>query len=388
MKILTFFIICIILSTITQNISGQNVGIGDATPAALLTVGNGDKFQVEGTRGSLTFVDDSASIKFPSSAGLNRPMIFMFSSGSSNMSRMVLAHSPSFPKWGLEYQDSSDIFFFRSTSTRQVAIELGTGDVGIGTENPAYPLDLVGRMRLKSDGTTSRPGIWFSNQANTFDRAFFGMDEPDSCLGIWSQHLNTWAIEFEIMREPRIGINVPDGSPPRAELHVYHTNLGGSNDGIRIQNEGTNLHYWNLYTSNSSGMFEFYHTGIKRATIDPASGAYTAVSDARLKKNVYPLNPVLGRVMELQPKTYQMIDVPNDRYHTGLIAQDLEKLFPEFVYYGGDDQVLYTVDYAGLSVIALKAIQEQQAEIEALKQQVEELKAIVATLQSLVTMQD
>ena len=358
-----------------------NVGLGDNTPAATLTVGLNDKFQVAGSNGSVTFTDPLASIKFPNTTSTNNPMIYMFSSGTQNKNRMVISHSPAFSNWGIEYNDTNDVMHFRSSTGRMFSFELFTGNLGIGIENPAYHIDLVGRMRLRSDGDLNNsPGIWFAALDNEFDRAFLGMSEPDSTLGIYSQHLGKWAIEFEVMREPRIGINIQPGSPPRSELHLIHTNFGGSNDGVRIQNEGSNVHYWNLYTSNTTGMFEFYKQGIKRATIDPASGAYTAVSDARLKQNITDLSDVLPSVMALQAKKYQYINVEDERYYSGFLAQDLEKVFPEFVYYGGDDQVVYTVNYAGLSVIALKAIQEQQAKIESLESEVEQLKAAVAKL--------
>ena len=361
--------------------SAGNVGIGETTPASSFTVGSGDKFQVSGVNGSLTFTDPQASIKFPATVSTNSPMIYMFSSGTQNTNRMVISHSPSFPTWGIEYNDTNDVMHFRSSNGRMFSFELFSGNLGFGIENPDFHIDLVGRMRLRSDGNLSNsPGIWFSALDNEFDRAFIGMSEPDSCLGIYSQHLAKWAVEFEVMREPRIGINIPEGSPPRSELHLYHSNFGGSNDGVRIQNEGANWNYWNLYTSNSTGMFEFYNEGIKRATIDPVSGAYTAVSDSRLKQNISDLAEVLPSVMALQPKKYQYTNVESDRYYSGFLAQDLEKVFPEFVYYGGDDQVVYTVNYAGLSVIALKAIQEQQAKIESLESEVGQLKAAVAKL--------
>jgi hypothetical protein len=172
-----------------------NVGIGDNTPVAGLTVGSGDKFQVDKTNGSMTFTDPLASIKFPAATSANNPMMYMFSGGTQNADRMVIAHSPSFPTWGLEYRDSSDVFFFRSNSARKIAMELSSGYMGFGIEDPAYPIDLMGRMRIQSNGSTSnRPGIWFANQANTFDRALLGMAEPDSILGIYSQHLGKWAI--------------------------------------------------------------------------------------------------------------------------------------------------------------------------------------------------
>jgi len=300
-------------------------------------------------------------------------MIQMFSSGVSNADRMVLSHSPSFPLWGLEYDDTTDAFHFRATTGRKMTFELGTGDLGIGTENPAFALDVVGRARIKSDGSSSLPGIWFSAQDNEFDRAFFGMLEPDSTIGIYSQHLDKFAIQFEVMREPRIGVNTVT---PRSEVHLIHSNLGGLNDGVRIENEGPNLEKWNLYTSNATGQFEFYSNGIKRATIDDASGAYTAVSDERTKTNIGDLPDVLPLVMNLKPKTYQFIKDKDKKLYSGLLAQELEKVFPQFVFYGGDGQVLYTVDYAGLSVIALKAIQEQQKMIEDLKKKIEELEIV------------
>ncbi|MDX1907662.1 MAG: hypothetical protein SF053_11555, partial [Bacteroidia bacterium] len=249
--------------------TGGNVGIGDATPAGTLTVGDGDKFQVSGTEGDVIFTDDNATIRFPATAIPNSPMIQMFSSGTQNADRMVISHSPNFPTWGIEYKDTTDVLYLRDGSARKFAFELSSGNMGIGVENPDFPLDAIGRLRLRSDGNLSNsPGIWFQNNAGTFDRAFIGMSEPDSIIGIYSQHLGKWAIEFEVMREPRIGINIPAGSPPRAELHLYHTNFGGSNDGVRIQNEGSNAHYWNLYTSNTTGDFEFFKQGIKRATIN------------------------------------------------------------------------------------------------------------------------
>ncbi len=347
--------------------------------AIFVMIGSYAKAQnVQVSDDNLTFSTDNGGIRFPATTLPNSPMIFMFSSGTQNAARMAIAHSPGFPSWGLEYNDTTDSFFFRDGATRRFTFELGTGHMGFGLANPAFPIDLAGRMRLRSTGTMANsPGIWFSSLDNEFDRAFFGMSEPDSILGIYSQHLGKWAIEFEVMREPRIGINIIPGTPPRSELHIYHTNFGGSNDGVRIQNEGSNLHYWNLYTSNTTGDFEFFKQGIKRATISQLSGAYTALSDARFKKNVSDLPGVMEKVMQLQAKTYQYNDVASERYFTGFIAQELEQVFPQFVYYGGDDQVTYTVDYGGMSVIALKAIQEQQAEIESLKAELEALKKIV-----------
>ena len=64
-----------------------------------------------------------------------------------------------------------------------------------------------------------------------------------------------------------------------------------------------------------------------------------------------------------------------DRKYIGLIAQDVKELFPEFVNYNEDEDA-YTMDYAGLSVVAIQAIKELKQENEDLKTRVTELETL------------
>ncbi|MBK9359281.1 MAG: tail fiber domain-containing protein [Bacteroidales bacterium] len=360
-----------------------NVGIGDATPASTLTVGDGDKFQVSGTDGDVSFTDDNASLRFPATTLPNSPMMYMFSSGTQNADRMVISHSPGFPAWGMEYHDTLDVMHLRSSTGRKFSFELASGHFGIGVTNPEYPLDAVGRFRLRSDGNMSNsPGIWFNNQANTFSRAFVGMSRPDSTLGVYSQHLGRFVVEFDVMREGRIGINNAPHTV-RSELHVVHTNFGGSNDGVRIENEASNRYYWNLYTSNITGDFEFFYKGGIRARINSTSGAYTAVSDEKLKTDISPMSDIMEKLMLLQPKRYRFAaDTIHKSHYNGFLAQEVEKVFPELVTSLGDggSNGTYTMDYSGFGVIAIKAIQEQQAIIEGQQKQINDLRLLVDKL--------
>jgi len=286
-----------------------------------------------------------------------------------------------------------------------ISLQLGSflslaQNVGFGVTDPAFMIDIAGQMRFRSNNPNANSsGIFWNNQANTLQRVFLGMSSPDSAFAIYSPHLNKYIVEFELMREPRLGINTRHGGDGlvRSELHVMHTNSGGSNDGVRIQNEGTNAQFWNLYTSNSTGNFEFYKQGIRRAIIDPASGAYASVSDRRLKKNISMVGSgVLGKVMQLQTHRYQYTDLideesglayPDKHFHYGFMAQDVKQLFPELVFGGSDNpkQDFLTLNYAGFSVIAIKAIQEQQQQIESLKQQNEALNRRLERLENLVS---
>ncbi|MDB5250348.1 MAG: hypothetical protein JWQ40_4742, partial [Segetibacter sp.] len=72
------------------------------------------------------------------------PMINLFAAGTQNADRMVLAHSPSYTNWGLQYQDSLDKFNFLSGGTPVLTTDLGSWRVGVGTSTPAVKLDIAG----------------------------------------------------------------------------------------------------------------------------------------------------------------------------------------------------------------------------------------------------
>jgi len=87
---------------------------------------------------SLPSLDAAGAIQFPPVSGAAGPMITMFSSGTTNADRMVIAHSPSFPTWGMQYQDSNDRLRFLAGGNQVMSIDLGTnfstgGQVEIGT---------------------------------------------------------------------------------------------------------------------------------------------------------------------------------------------------------------------------------------------------------------
>jgi hypothetical protein len=126
------------------------------------------------------------------------------------------------------------------------------------------------------------------------------------------------------------------------------------------------------------------------------------VSDARLKKNIQPMEKGgLTSIMQLQPKTYEFrddvnINVPTGRTFSGFIAQELEEVIPEAVSNTKAPSIriekdeilekgvtltnLKIVDADQLLPHIVKAIQEQQAMIEAQAQEIEGLRDLVAQL--------
>ena len=159
---------------------------------------------------------------------------------------------------------------------------------------------------------------------------------------------------------------------------TYVKHPTGTANGLYIQSTyNGNTDTWHLYQYSSKELALFYN-GSKRGDFDITSGAYTSVSDKRFKKNIEEFTSVLNRVMLLQPKRYNFISQSNDEQkYVGLLAQDVKELFPSFVHYTKEDDV-YTMDYAGLSVVAIQAIKEQQKEINDLKSEIEEIKRFLS----------
>lgn len=81
---------------------------------------------------------------------------------------------------------------------------------------------------------------------------------------------------------------------------------------------------------------------------------YFVVSDENLKTEITNLpDNILNKILNIRPVSYKFID--GDKKEIGLLAQNIEQEFPEFVHEmpGGK-----TVDYAKLTAILIKAIQE------------------------------
>jgi Chaperone of endosialidase len=90
-------------------------------------------------------------------------------------------------------------------------------------------------------------------------------------------------------------------------------------------------------------------------------------SDVRLKENIKDATYGLKDVLSLRPVTYQWKDPTKhgEGVQVGLIAQEVQKLIPELVKGRGRDNEL-ALNYNGLIPVLIKAVQEQQAEINAL----------------------
>ena len=108
------------------------------------------------------------------------------------------------------------------------------------------------------------------------------------------------------------------------------------------------------------------------STVLTLAGDLTINSDARLKDNIQPLGSTLDKLHQIEGKTYTFL---KDEEHTpkiGVLAQEVQAVFPELVTEGADG--ILSVNYQGLVPVLINAINEQEvAKIAALEAQNEQL---------------
>jgi len=155
-------------------------------------------------------------------------------------------------------------------------------------------------------------------------------------------------------------INTGSGSQSTAPLDI--TRYG--NNAINFRN-GTSLS--NRLSINTNGTISI--GSLSSGTVYSASGVLTntAPSDFNLKKNIEPIKYGLKEILQLNAVSFYWKEDPiNQGKQFGFIAQEVQEIIPEFVksgeYLGLDKEAIFTV--------LIKAIQEQQAQIEELKSKI------------------
>ncbi|MDX1478401.1 MAG: tail fiber domain-containing protein [Saprospiraceae bacterium] len=284
----------------------------------------------------------------------------------------------------------------------------GNGDVGVNTSSLTAKFNVVGggyQARLHNPASNGNP--WY-----------IGASAPGWQAGedklLFSPSISTSAAVLGLMNTPdNNGTTAPfminpaggqqllmDGNEIdciSGALYINHNsnnntyfNTQGGDVGIGTNNPSASLHIrtldpidpplslkrggsntWTVTPFTATGNLGFLKDGSILATVDDASGQWIAISDRRLKENIQPMYDVLGRLNELNLLTYAFKHDTASTPNHGILAQQVRELFPEIV---NEQDGLLAVSYAQLSVIALKALQEQERQIEVLQARLTELR--------------
>jgi hypothetical protein len=364
-----------------QILKGQNMGIGTTTPtrAQLEVVG------VSGTGNtSAIFGNGLTGISFQQN----------WSSVGFNQYRDAAAGN------GKYMENGYAALWYQDPNTGTIAMDMiGSGLSGTTTLNPVRSLSILNNGHVGIQTPTPVAGLAVGRGTGVDGTAVFAGSQH------WS-HFNYAANEDTYIRsgraEGKLYINrIPNGKvflgngnskitigstsiAPTATITL--TGISGRYLGLANILTGQYNHYWDMRLDfinvNPPGYdLNFFYQNIQKTAFHFNSGLLVGVSDRNAKEDIHTLDPVLEKVNQLRPVSYEMIDQNSAHKRSlGFIAQEVKQLFPQLVMIADDQSLsrpvykdLHTMNYSHMHVIAIKALQEQYLQIKGLREEREKL---------------
>ena len=312
----------------------------------------------------------------------------------------------------------------------QTMVMLQGGYVGIGTTNPAYPLEISSatgtQLKMSTNDATSanNAGIFFYNEssATSSTRRSYMLLDPNGANAAGGDYayfemygsgtarvmnqLTSGVLALGVggttiinITGSKVGINsanpnysVTTTGTLNAGFILLGDNNNNSNNTIEFvggpnsttYGAGHIQYYSNSYLSICNGGGNVYigtTSGAYKLTLNgqPGANGYTAwtnYSDSRLKENITDLEAtnILDKICAIRPVTFNYNELSGfdettrSRRISGFIAQELMEKFPDMI--GTiklDNTEYYDTNLSNLNLYLVKAIQELKAEIDELK---------------------
>jgi hypothetical protein len=249
-------------------------------------------------------------------------------------------------------------------------------NVGIGTTTSAYPLEVrkdatsaTTFAAVRNSTATGAYGAGFLGVIGTSGTNYFQLSQSgsgDSSLF----NANAGSLTFgtnntERMRVDSSGyVGIGLTSITVGKLAVKSTADAYAGGGLYLQRQA-NTNGWSLLPATSNDLYVAYNSTDK-GYFSTSTGAYTAISDATLKKNIDNISYGLDAVKALRPVEYLMIDEEDgSKKHLGFLAQEAQTVLPSSVseMQGGK----LGMDKSEIIPVLVKAIQELSAKVAVLE---------------------
>jgi hypothetical protein len=218
-------------------------------------------------------------------------------------------------------------------------------------------------------GSSNGKGVW----GNAYGAALYGVYGQVQSVAGWAGYFTGGRSFFQ----GPVGINVEN------PLGRFMVEAEADEEGMRVRIGGTTkfkvdsnggLAIGANYTPPADGVAVLGNVGVGTSAPSfnlhvngtagkPGGGSWSVASDARLKKNVRPLRGALDSLCRVETVTYEYIDpqtiheLPDVR--TGVIAQQVETVFPDWVEEAADGYKRVT--FRGFEALTIEALRELRA---------------------------
>jgi hypothetical protein len=291
------------------------------------------------------------------------------------------------------------------------------GNVGIGTTTPTT-YSLAGRHLEVND---AGGGYAFIHNNTTAVKSFYAVNNSEGSAGLYtfSDHfLKFGTNNSEKVRITSVGYLKASNTGSYISVGANYHEFSNSNGGtvtMYLRSHGSVNGSGILSTTPLADTSEYFFGGnsdgvarvriYTNGNIQNQNNSYGSLSDIKLKENIEDATPKLDDLMKVKVRNYNLIG--DDKKQIGVIAQELEEVFPAMIDESEDfeevevpqvdeegNEVLNeegevvtenkrvskgtttkSVKYSVFVPMLIKAIQEQQEQIKSLTEQVEALKS-------------
>jgi hypothetical protein len=317
----------------TLSANGTNLTLSNGGGTVTFDPSNTNEIQTLSVSGStLTLSNGGGSVALPSGGGNAYWQSFGGNDIVNNNGGTVFVGPGTFESLFAQGSNNSSTFYSQNG---------GTGKAISAEANNGVALELHGLVALYAFGTGSSPAGTFTN--NSGDGIAL---QANGGLGING------------------GFENYNGTISKADI-IANFKFGGG------LSPGSN----NFYDLGSSD---------RRWKAVYATNGTINTSDARQKQAIQPIGYGLAQVNAMKPVSFEWIDHPEQGRKLGFLAQDLQTVVPEVVsdtewindgngHLRSKKAEALGVYYSDLIPVLVKAMQEQQAQIERLEQRIKDL---------------
>ncbi len=303
------------------------------------------------------------------------------------------------------------------------------GNVGIGAVSPVWNLEVAGHEVGHSAVigiTAASPNDVATMVFGDSDMKYAGQvryDNSDDSMRFWTN--GSEKVRIDASGDVGIGVTTPDGKLNIVGTQAWTSNgwrkairldgfsaieLGGGGSTMFGAGVSSNkLYYFYTATEDSSSDSAHYYMAADSSgnvgigTTSPseklyvdgniyATGSITQGSDIRLKEDVEPVLNVTRKIGKVGAYRYRWNSLAkkygynDNRTQIGLIAQELEKEFPELVHDvkhctgEGENmtcETFKTIDYEHAVAVLWEAVREQDSKISSMEKRLEKLERMV-----------
>ena len=352
----------------------------------------------------------------------------------------------------ISYQQNQSNMSFGTNGAERMRID-SSGNVGIGTDSPDYELqvgDGTATETINIKAISTNPSRIFFSDNNAIGQGRIHYEHGGDYMNFWTdntermridssgtiistidgststanKHIklgggtsttgNGQYIQFSTSSNAALGSRIEgtrEGAGGSSNLKIYTTDTGGSvSERMRITSGGDVFSVSNtsgissaitagagtslaIFIGKHSATNGSYASGTNsfivwsNGNVVNTNNSYGAISDAKLKENIVDTTPKLDDLMKVKVRNYNLIG--DDKKQIGVVAQELEEVFPAMI----DESIDYedkeitdeegnistekvdlgtttkSVKYSVFVPMLIKSIQELKAEVDKLKQE-------------------